>query len=365
MGSRSLWRCTPAVTVHTAADVTAIFYLVIHFLPDLQQERTYTASAGEKAPAFTSEDGALPQYTLLYGPPDKQVSAHQKKGIWRAIAKEVRTLRVFDRRSTHCCKRWEDLRRWARKTAETHLGLASQRGRGARHTLTPTDVLHPGSGLSGVGWALESITAATGGGTRQPSQCATNTCQGQEGSATWQGQEGATSSKEKEAQPASKAKSKTPAARSIEAPSSAKGRKEHRTPARALQPSEASGEGLEATTTTASTATCTATSSTTASSSSPSGQPSEAAVEGLEPSPTPVSTATCTAASTAICTTASTATCTATSSTTASNTTASSSSPSGQLSKAAGERLEPLPITCSTDTSTATTVQPSPPADGL
>ncbi|KAJ1162005.1 hypothetical protein NDU88_002485 [Pleurodeles waltl] len=50
---------------------------------------------------------------------------------------EVRTLGVSDRRSTHCRKRWEDLRCWARKTAEAHLGLASQRGRGACRTLTP------------------------------------------------------------------------------------------------------------------------------------------------------------------------------------------------------------------------------------
>ncbi|KAJ1214582.1 hypothetical protein NDU88_002200, partial [Pleurodeles waltl] len=33
------------VTVHTAADVTAIFYLFTYLLPDLQQERTYTASS--------------------------------------------------------------------------------------------------------------------------------------------------------------------------------------------------------------------------------------------------------------------------------------------------------------------------------
>ncbi|KAJ1214130.1 hypothetical protein NDU88_001757 [Pleurodeles waltl] len=65
------------------------------------------------------------------------VSTHEKKGIWRAIAKEVRILGVFDRRSTHCHKRWEDLRRWAKKTAEAQLGLASQRGRGACRTMTP------------------------------------------------------------------------------------------------------------------------------------------------------------------------------------------------------------------------------------
>ncbi|KAJ1139010.1 hypothetical protein NDU88_005388 [Pleurodeles waltl] len=99
--------------------------------------------SGERAPAFTVEeldklvDGVLPPYTLLYGPPDKQVSAHQKKGIWRAIAKEVRTLGVYHRWSTHCRKRWEDLRRWSKKTVEAQLGMASQRERGARRTMTP------------------------------------------------------------------------------------------------------------------------------------------------------------------------------------------------------------------------------------
>ncbi|KAJ1143389.1 hypothetical protein NDU88_009698 [Pleurodeles waltl] len=97
----------------------------------------------ERAAAFTSAelerlvDRVLPQYRLLYGPPDQHVSAHQKKGIWCAIAKDVRTLGVYGRRSTHCCKRWEDLRYWARKMAEAQLGMSSQRGMGARCTLTP------------------------------------------------------------------------------------------------------------------------------------------------------------------------------------------------------------------------------------
>ncbi|KAJ1185491.1 hypothetical protein NDU88_002283 [Pleurodeles waltl] len=127
----------------TAANVTTIFYLLNHSITDLRQERTYTASA-----AVTSVwkrqwqleklvDGVLPQYTLLYGPPDQQVSAHQKKDIWRAIAKDVRTLGIHQRRSTHCRKRWEDIRRWSKKTAEAQLGMASQCGRGARLTMTP------------------------------------------------------------------------------------------------------------------------------------------------------------------------------------------------------------------------------------
>ncbi|KAJ1147268.1 hypothetical protein NDU88_000149 [Pleurodeles waltl] len=101
------------------------------------------AASGERAPAFTAQeleklvDGVLPQYTLLYGPPDQQVIAHQKRDIWRAIAKEVRTLGAHQRRGTHCRKRWEDIRRCSKKTAEAQLGMASQRGRGAHRTMTP------------------------------------------------------------------------------------------------------------------------------------------------------------------------------------------------------------------------------------
>ncbi|KAJ1216816.1 hypothetical protein NDU88_004415 [Pleurodeles waltl] len=100
-------------------------------------------ATGERAPAFTAQeleklvDGVLPQYALLYGPPDQQVSAHQKVVISRAIAKDVRTLGVHNRRGTHCRKRWEDIRRGSRKTAEALLGMASQRRRGVSRQLTP------------------------------------------------------------------------------------------------------------------------------------------------------------------------------------------------------------------------------------
>ncbi|KAJ1090060.1 hypothetical protein NDU88_003200 [Pleurodeles waltl] len=87
--------------------------------------RAFTAAELERL-----VDGVLPQYRMLYGLPDQQVSAHQKKGIWSAIAKDVRTLGVYGRWSTHCRKRWEDLRRWAWMTAEAQL-RAFQRGRGA------------------------------------------------------------------------------------------------------------------------------------------------------------------------------------------------------------------------------------------
>ncbi|KAJ1160704.1 hypothetical protein NDU88_001197 [Pleurodeles waltl] len=101
------------------------------------------AASGERAPAFTAQeleklvDGVLPQYMLLYCPPDQQVSAHQKRDIWCAIAKEVRTLGAHQRQGTHCRKKWEDICRCSKKTAEAQLGMASQRGRGARGTMTP------------------------------------------------------------------------------------------------------------------------------------------------------------------------------------------------------------------------------------
>ncbi|KAJ1218652.1 hypothetical protein NDU88_006229 [Pleurodeles waltl] len=52
---------------------------------DLGLEETMARATGERAPAFTSEeleklvDGVLPQYTLLYYPPDKQVNT---LGAW-------------------------------------------------------------------------------------------------------------------------------------------------------------------------------------------------------------------------------------------------------------------------------------------
>ncbi|KAJ1190100.1 hypothetical protein NDU88_006839 [Pleurodeles waltl] len=144
MGPRSQWRCTLVVTVRTAADVTAIFYHFNHSIPDLRQERTYTASA-----AVTS------------------VSAHQKKDIWRAIAKDVRTLGVYHRRSTHCQKRCDDIRCWSKKMAEAQLGMASQRGSGACRTMTPLmfrilAVAYPE--LDGRLKALQQTQGASSGG---------------------------------------------------------------------------------------------------------------------------------------------------------------------------------------------------------
>ncbi|KAJ1139526.1 hypothetical protein NDU88_005897 [Pleurodeles waltl] len=136
------------------------------------------AASGERAPAFTAQeleklvDGVLPLYTLLYGPPDQQVSAHQKRDIWRAITKEVRTLGAHQRRGTHCRKRWEDIRRCSKKTAEAQLGMASQCGRGACRTMTPLmfrilAVAYPE--LDGrLRASQQTQGASTGGGTVAP-----------------------------------------------------------------------------------------------------------------------------------------------------------------------------------------------------
>ncbi|KAJ1173904.1 hypothetical protein NDU88_005728 [Pleurodeles waltl] len=52
------------------------------------------------------------------------------------LQKEVRSLGVYGRESTHCRNWWEDLRRWARKAVDAQLEMASQRRRGARRTMT-------------------------------------------------------------------------------------------------------------------------------------------------------------------------------------------------------------------------------------
>ncbi|KAJ1172594.1 hypothetical protein NDU88_004439 [Pleurodeles waltl] len=134
---------------------------------DLGLEETMARVSGERAPAFTSEeleklvDGVLPQYTLLYGPPDKQVSAHQKKNIWRAIAKDVQTLGGLpqtehplpEKTGGHSPLEQED------SGGSAGDGLPTWEGCLSHHD--PPDVQDPGGGLPGVGWALEGITAAT------------------------------------------------------------------------------------------------------------------------------------------------------------------------------------------------------------
>ncbi|KAJ1115716.1 hypothetical protein NDU88_003938 [Pleurodeles waltl] len=126
-------------------------------------------ASGERAPALTAQeleklvDGVLPQYTLLYGPPDQQVSAHQKKDFWRAITKDVRTLGdppetehpLPEKMGGHSLLEQED------GGGSAGDGLPTWEGCPTNHD--PPDVPDPGGGLPGVGWALEGITAATRG----------------------------------------------------------------------------------------------------------------------------------------------------------------------------------------------------------
>ncbi|KAJ1125127.1 hypothetical protein NDU88_003564 [Pleurodeles waltl] len=103
---------------------------------DLSLEETMAPVSGERAPAFSTEeleklvDEVLPQYTLLYGPPEKQHAPEEGHLACHRQGSQVPG-------GLHCQKRWEDFRPWSKKTAEAQLGMASQRGRGAPRTMTP------------------------------------------------------------------------------------------------------------------------------------------------------------------------------------------------------------------------------------
>ncbi|KAJ1166647.1 hypothetical protein NDU88_007046 [Pleurodeles waltl] len=123
--------------------------------------------SGERAPAFTVEeleklvDGVLPQYTLLYGPPDKQhppekgyLACHRQGGAdpgglsqaEQSLPQEMGGPAPLDQEN-------------GRDPAGA--GLPTWKGCPSHHD--PPDVPHSGSDLSGVEWALEGITSATRG----------------------------------------------------------------------------------------------------------------------------------------------------------------------------------------------------------
>ncbi|KAJ1096946.1 hypothetical protein NDU88_002076 [Pleurodeles waltl] len=111
------------------------------------------AASGERAPAVTAQeleklvDGVLPQYTQLYGPPDQQVSAHQKKDIWRAIAKDVRTLGAHQRRGTHCRKEMGGHSPLQQEDGGGSAGDGLPMWEGCPSHHDPPDVPDPGGGL--------------------------------------------------------------------------------------------------------------------------------------------------------------------------------------------------------------------------
>ncbi|KAJ1180619.1 hypothetical protein NDU88_005839 [Pleurodeles waltl] len=140
--------------VRNAADVTAIFYPFNHSIPDLRQERTYTASA-----AVTS----VWKRQWLVGLGKGLLPSHRRswRNSWMGSSPSTRystvlqrnrsaptRKRIFGVPSPRTCgpwgKRWEDIRRWSKKTAEAQLGMASQRGEGCLSHHDPPDVQDPG-----------------------------------------------------------------------------------------------------------------------------------------------------------------------------------------------------------------------------
>ncbi|KAJ1216443.1 hypothetical protein NDU88_004045 [Pleurodeles waltl] len=137
---------------------------------DLGLEETMARVSGERAPAFTSEeleklvDGVLPQYTLLYGPPDKHVGQRQPEKRYLACHHQGRPdpgglpqteHPLPEKIGGHSPLEQEDGGGSAGDGLLTWEGCPSHRD--------PPDVQDPGGGLPGVGWSLEGITAATRG----------------------------------------------------------------------------------------------------------------------------------------------------------------------------------------------------------
>ncbi|KAJ1104977.1 hypothetical protein NDU88_002385 [Pleurodeles waltl] len=143
--------------------------------------------SGERASAFTSEeleklvDGVLPQYTLLYGPPDKQVSTLGACCMGYACVERAGCQRPPEKIYLACHRQGHpdpgDLPQMEHplpKKMGGHSPLEQEDGGGSAGNGLPTwegcpshhdppDVQDPGRGLPGVGWALEGITADTTG----------------------------------------------------------------------------------------------------------------------------------------------------------------------------------------------------------
>ncbi|KAJ1150291.1 hypothetical protein NDU88_003086 [Pleurodeles waltl] len=163
----------PAVTVRTATDVTAIFYLLNHSIPDLRQERTYTASA-----AVTSVwkrqwleclgKGPLPSHRRSWRsswmrssrqtgqhPPEKRYLACHRQGRPDPGGLPQTEQPLPEKMGGHSPREQEDGGGSAGDCLPTWEGCTLHHD--------PPDVQDPGGGLPGVRLALEGITAATRG----------------------------------------------------------------------------------------------------------------------------------------------------------------------------------------------------------
>ncbi|KAJ1136873.1 hypothetical protein NDU88_003287 [Pleurodeles waltl] len=110
-------------------------------------------ATGEQDPAFTAEE----LEKLVDG-----VSAHQKRGLWQAIAKEVQTLGVYNRHSLQEAVEGPEALGQEDRRGPAGEGLPTRKG--CLLDPDPPNGPHSGSGISGFGWALEGSTAATRGG---------------------------------------------------------------------------------------------------------------------------------------------------------------------------------------------------------
>ncbi|KAJ1156377.1 hypothetical protein NDU88_009098 [Pleurodeles waltl] len=125
------------------------------------------AASGERAPAFTAQelekrvDGVLPQYTLLYGPPDQQhppeeghLACHRQGSLDPGGPPETGHP-LPEEMGGHSPLQQED------GGGSAGDGLPTWEGCPSHHD--PPDVPDPGVGLPGVGWALKDITSDTRG----------------------------------------------------------------------------------------------------------------------------------------------------------------------------------------------------------
>ncbi|KAJ1096924.1 hypothetical protein NDU88_002054 [Pleurodeles waltl] len=143
------------------------------------------AATGEKAPAFTSEelekllDGVLPQYALLYGPPDQQVSTLGACFVGNAWVESGQ--RPPENRDLACHRQGrpdpggpqqmghplpEEMGGHPPPEQEYGGGSAGDglpTLEGCQSSIDPPDVPDPGGALPRFGWAREDITADTRG----------------------------------------------------------------------------------------------------------------------------------------------------------------------------------------------------------